>query len=159
MIGFIIKLIAGRAGPFLLIGLAVALFGSMGVAAYQRQAAKRYQAERETYAQGWAAAKEEAKSLLDSIESKDVVIHDLRGALTQWQEEANRSARANEEAGKRADTYRAELNTARTRIRALGEQDRGNPDCDALLAMDLAVACPGRTEAIRTWRNRESEGK
>lgn len=149
--GFILKLIASRLGPYVVIGLAVMLIGALGTAAYQRQAAKRYEAQRQTALVERDAARADVRRLLESVASKDVVIDELEASLLEWQTRAAASILANEEAGKRAQESQIQLNTARNRIRALSETDRGKPNCDAILEVDLAAVCSGRAAGLRQW--------
>lgn len=160
MMGLILKLIAGRLGPYMVIGLAVVLVGALGTAAYQRQAAKRFEAQREVAIVQRNAAQDEVHRLLESIKGKDATINELEAALLDWQTRASASILANAAAGARAEEFQHQLNAARTRIRALSEDDRGKVDCEALLDVDLATVCSGRAAGLRIWSHgyHEREG-
>lgn len=156
--GFILKLIAGRLGPYVVIWLALALIAALGTAAYQRQSAKRYEAQRQVAIVERDAARADVRRLLESIASKDVVIDELEMTLLEWQTKAAASILANQEAGARVEAFQNQLNTARTRIRALSEADRALPDCNELMSLDLAVACPGFSRGLRIWSHGDHEG-
>lgn len=124
--------------------LALATLLAIGGLAIEHQRAERYQTERD-------AATTENTRLVAAIESKEQLIIDLTSALQVWQDRATQGVQESTKAGDRAETYRTELNAARTRIRTLMEADRGSIDCLKLMAIDIAAVCPSTALGVRQW--------
>lgn len=142
--GFILKFLAGPLGMYSLIAVGVLLVGSIGYARIEHSNAARYGVERDQ-------ARADAKGLKISVQSKDRVIEQQQVALQDWKTSATESRIASEAAGSRAEDYKTQLSAARHRINALSEADRELPDCQKLLATDLAAVCPGAGERVRQW--------
>jgi hypothetical protein len=149
--GFVLKWLSGPAGVWIVVVVAATIAGLSftSYALYQR--AERYQNERDEF-------RRDNVRLLADVQSKHDVITELEAGLLQWQTRANESAAASQKAGDRADRYASDLRVARSRISALIEQDKGKVECDALLELDIAAACPGHAERVREWSRRSVAG-
>lgn len=76
-------------------------------------------------------------------------IAEQKSALTQW--EAASKAQAEQVAKARSDAARlaAAALVMQARIRNLEAQDHDKPECQTLLATDIAAICPGHAAALR----------
>lgn len=144
------KLLMGKALPWIGGGLVLALAVTGGWGAYQ--ASKRADAEAALH-----TARTELQRAQDALGDTNAANVVLRRALDEWKALATPAAdvkRAADRATAAADRIAAR-SAALTRDE---EADRANPDCAALLAVDLARACPAHARSVRERARGEVRG-
>lgn len=137
----IAELLAGRALPWIGGGLVLALAVTGGWGAYQ--ASKREDAEA-----ALLAARSELQRANDALRDTNTANDALSDAVDKWRALATPSEDV--KAAAEAATAAANRIAARSaELRQDEETDRANPDCAALLAVDLARACPAIARGMR----------
>ena len=93
---------------------------------------------------------EAAKTVLESrVADKDATLEAQNAGVAALQTEAEAAGAALKAAGDRTDALTAELAAERSKRNAAVEKDYALPDCQALLATDIAAICPAHAARIR----------
>lgn len=140
--GILVRLITGAAGPYLLLGTLLLLGGSWGWAAYNHQAAKRYQVERD-------AAQKDLTAALAALDGKDATIRTLQSGLETWQKSAIANSDAALAAGKRAEEWQTKFAGASADLRQRERASDALPSCEEYLSIDVAAVCSSRAMGVR----------
>jgi len=94
------------------------------------------------------AAQHQVTQLQAAVDGKDATITTMQKAAAAWQNLATPAAAMTAAAARMQAT--AEEIEARSRaLTTAEEKDHDLPDCAALLALDLALACPGHARSVR----------
>lgn len=87
--------------------------------------------------------------LLAAAKGKDTTIAALEASAEAWRKLATTSE-AMKAAADLVDATRKTIEARASALAAAEERDRANPDCAALLALDIARACPAIAAGVRT---------
>lgn len=133
--------LTGRIAAYVAGGLLLAAITASGVAWWQWSRAAGLEVERD-------AARADAAEALAAATAKDFTIGELRTALDQWRALVVPADTINA-AARRTETAAAAVEARARALNAREEADRARPDCAALLAADLAGACPAIAGGVR----------
>jgi hypothetical protein len=95
------------------------------------------------------AARTEVTRLQAAINGKDATIAAQSKAIDLWQAQAT-PTKAMEDAAARTEAAAKLIEDRARSLSAAEVKDRANPDCAALLAMDIARLCPATADSVRT---------
>jgi len=132
---------------YLIPGLGVALLGALAFGAIQT-------ARVGTAKANLKALQTEYAVLLDATAGKDDTIARLEAGVAQARSVAADSAAAVARAAIALGNYQALIAAQAKALKEAEKADDTNPDCEALLASDIAALCPARAAGLRDRASR-----
>lgn len=121
--------------PYLILGAALAVAAAVGTIAYQHRVINGLEAANAV--------------LAGQVQDKDHTIGTLKDAAAGMIAASKAAEAALRAAGADVETLETQLAVERAKRRKATETDYALPDCQALLATDLARACPAHARSVR----------
>ena len=95
-------------------------------------------------------AKAKVVVLEQRVDARDATIAAQNKGLTDLRREIAASEIRIKDAGDRIEALKADLSAARAKRNATVEKDYALPECQILLATDLAAVCPAHAQRVRS---------
>ena len=139
----ILKWLAGSVGPWLVGAVLVAIIGGFASCTVERADLKTTETE-------LSQAKKDLKQTVDANAANQKVVESLQKELDKWKTSAEKAAHADDDLVKSTQAQAKELSQKDQQLQAQQEAiDRALPNCQKLLTMDIAAACPGHAALDR----------
>lgn len=135
------NLLLGRFLPYIAGGLVLALLVTTGLWRFEAHRVTTVKGERD-------AALHQVTELTAAVSGKDSTIAALQASAEAWQKLAT-PAEAMKAAADRVDAAAQQIEARSRALTPAEVKDHANPDCAALLAMDIARMCPGIAAGVR----------